>query len=300
MAPSRKTTGANGRGRKSGKPKKDTNVKESGAAAKKSHPSKGKNFPGRKKAHFDKAKAARLALGMSGPGPAGEFVERGPDGTFVNINGLPEKGCEGKKCRCNDVLLSSCPAHPSRKKVRTGRFTVPRTVNGTGQVGAEGPRRGGPRRDRRDRQVSREQDEREAPLGTHMCAGRGRPLPLSSKLRHLNRPTVSGDRVVPNSKPAIVYSRLLHTKNRKKVTRKLFVITRCGSEKTAAELTTQPPSVISVVRGLGRRRSRDALLAEVVLVGRTSEAEARRMEPVSAAALGVALEHLAVRLVSTT
>lgn len=122
MAPSRKTTGANGRGRKSGKPKKDTNVKKSGTAAKKPHWRQGKKFPGERKARFEKAKAARLALGADGPGPEGGFVEHAPGGAFVNINGLPEKGCEGEPCLCNRRRSSSCPAHPSRVKVRTGHY----------------------------------------------------------------------------------------------------------------------------------------------------------------------------------
>ena len=122
MAPRRKKAGTNSD--KSGKPKKDRVKKSGAAAAKKPHPSKGKKFPGKRKAHFAKATAARKALGKSGPGPAGEFVERAPGGTFVNINGLPEKGCEGKECRCGDVHVSSCKAHPSREKVRTGQFTT--------------------------------------------------------------------------------------------------------------------------------------------------------------------------------
>jgi len=98
MAPRRKKAGTNSD--KSGKPKKDRVKKSGAAAAKKPHPSKGKKFPGKRKAHFAKATAARKAL--------------------------------------VDLAL----------------------------------------------------------------ACRGRPLPLSSKLRHLNRPTISGGRAVPKSKPA--------------------------------------------------------------------------------------------------
>ena len=120
MAPSRKKAGANKV--KSGKPEKDRVKKSGAAAAKKPHPSKGKTFPGRRKARFAKSVAARLALGMSGPGPAGEFAEHAPNGKYCNINGLPEKGCERKACRCNDMRERVCKKHPSRVKVRTGFF----------------------------------------------------------------------------------------------------------------------------------------------------------------------------------
>ncbi len=35
-------------------------------------------------------------------------------------------------------------------------------------------------------------------------------FPLISKLKHLNRPTISGAGGVPNSEPAVLYSRLTH------------------------------------------------------------------------------------------
>ena len=110
--------------KKGAKNQKEKITKKKGTAAKKPHWRQGKKFPGERKARFEKGKAARKALGKSGPGPEGEFVERGPDGTFAIINDLPEKGCEGNECRCNDPRRSSCKAHPSRIKVRTGRKVV--------------------------------------------------------------------------------------------------------------------------------------------------------------------------------
>ena len=58
MAPRRKKTAGANSADKSGKPKKDTVKKSGAAAAKKPHPSKGKTFPGGRKAYFEKAKAA--------------------------------------------------------------------------------------------------------------------------------------------------------------------------------------------------------------------------------------------------
>ncbi len=121
-----KTRGAKGQSPRRAGPQKATKAKKGkkSRGAKKPHPSKDKKFPGKRKAHFEKAKAAQQAQGRDGPGPNGEFVERGPDGTFAIINGLPEKGCEGNECRCNDERYSSCKAHPSREKVRTGKFVT--------------------------------------------------------------------------------------------------------------------------------------------------------------------------------
>ena len=135
MARKKKSDGAN-RGKKSSPrqagPQKATKTKtdKKSRGAKKPHPHKGEKFPGRKAAQFEEAKKHRKALGLSGPGPNGEFYLRGPDGTFCTIHGRAEKGCEGFKCACGNGRERFCHRHPSRVKVQTGRFFKPSPSRG--------------------------------------------------------------------------------------------------------------------------------------------------------------------------
>jgi len=80
----------------------------------------------------------RKTTGAKGRGKSGGnwkpeqyFAEHAPNGKYCNINGLPEKGCEGKACRCNDMHVRVCKAHPSRVKVRTGFFLTEKCGDGT-------------------------------------------------------------------------------------------------------------------------------------------------------------------------
>ena len=66
---------------------------------------------------------AMATLFGCGYGPEGDTVHRSPYGELSEVWGPPEEGVpEGTKCKCLSGDRSSCKKHPSREKVRTGRF----------------------------------------------------------------------------------------------------------------------------------------------------------------------------------